>query len=369
MAPPENRPNEEVRLSLGLAALGLNFVTESYQWRLQFVFLTFSNVVLLVSVFFLPESPRWLVDHDRHDEAWEVLKKLHKSKEDPEGKLVHAEMLQIRAQVEAERSLPSSWMYILRTPHLRKRALISYRTWLLGQSTGIVAITQLLPTIFASLGVDLVLQLGLSVVFSTISFAGAFINMFLIDRIGRVRLLAIGGITSSCVLLIEAILQKYYLGTANTVGLKAAVGIVFVFIVGYSLTIEGAVYVYVTEIWPTHLRSKGATIGFASFFLNSIAYTSPASLAFKNIGWKYYLVFFAMGLVTSALALTFFPETKGLTLEEINTKFGDRVEFEFTNIFEDAANLEVKDNDVKVQHLEKHLADPNASAKAETPAV
>jgi hypothetical protein len=190
------------------------------------------------------------------------------------------------------------------------------------------------------------------------------------------------------VLLIEAILQKYYLGTANTVGLKAAVGIVFVFIVGYSLTIEGAVYVYVTEIWPTHLRSKGATIGFASFFLNSIAYTSPASLAFKNIGWKYYLVFFAMGLVTSALALTFFPEvcahnavfamdglhtnalqTKGLTLEEINTKFGDRVEFEFTNIFEDAANLEVKDNDVKVQHLEKHLADPNASAKAETPAV
>ena len=69
------------------------------------------------------------------------------------------------------------------------------------------------------------------------------------------------------------------------------------------------------------------------------------------------------GIRTNAL------QTKGLTLEEVNTKFGDRVEFEFTTIFEDAASLEVKDNDVEVQHLEKHHAEPNANAEAETPAV
>lgn len=83
---------------------------------------------------------------------------------------------------------------------------------------------------------------------------------------------------------------------------------IFVFVVVYGCTVEGAAYVYITEIWPTHLRSKGATIGFASFFLNSIAYTTPASEAFATLGWKYYMVFFALSISSGILIAIYCPE-------------------------------------------------------------
>jgi hypothetical protein len=62
------------------------------------------------------------------------------------------------------------------------------------------------------------------------------------------------------------------------------------------------------EIWPTHLRSEGATIGFVSFFATVLAFNSPASLAFANIGWRYYFVFVAITIVTCTFMAFYFPE-------------------------------------------------------------
>jgi MFS family permease len=82
----------------------------------------------------------------------------------------------------------------------------------------------------------------------------------------------------------------------------------FAFIIVYGATIDCAAYVYIAEIWPTHLRSQGATIGLVSFFSCGIAYNSPASLAIATIGWKYYFVFVAV-CVSSAIAILFYlPE-------------------------------------------------------------
>jgi hypothetical protein len=123
--------------------------------------------------------------------------------------------------------------------------------------------------------------------------------------------LVIGGYLCSIALLIEGVLQKYYLGTTNLAGLRAATAMMFVFMIFYGCTIEGPGYVYITEIWPTHLRSKGATIGFASFFLNSIAYTTPGAIAFQNLGWKYYLVFFSVCVASTTVIMFTFPEVSG----------------------------------------------------------
>jgi hypothetical protein len=104
------------------------------------------------------------------------------------------------------------------------------------------------------------------------------------------------------------VLQKYYLGTANVQGLNAAAAMMFIFAVFYGSLIEGTIYVYLSEIWPTHLRSHGAMIGFGSFWLNAIAYTTPAAEAFASIGWKYYLVLFSMSILCATIVLFFFPE-------------------------------------------------------------
>lgn len=82
----------------------------------------------------------------------------------------------------------------------------------------------------------------------------------------------------------------------------------FIFIFVFGLTIEDAGYIYVVEIWPTHLRSEGAVLGFMSFFATTIAYSSPSSVALQNIGWRYFLVFVVVSVVLSTIMLFTFPE-------------------------------------------------------------
>ncbi|PVH69793.1 general substrate transporter [Cadophora sp. DSE1049] len=313
-------------------ALGFHFIDRPYVWRLQFVMLTFVSILLLVSLPFIPESPRWLVEQERYEEAQKVLEKLHRGKNDTGAHLAKAEMVQIKAQVDAERSLPSGYIYIFKTPQLRKRAFCSILVWVMGQSTGILAIANLTPTLFGALGYSTVLQLGLSIVWTVCALIACFINAAIMDKVGRVKLLVIGGYLCSAALICEALLQKYYLGSENEAGLKAAVGMFFVFIIFYGATIDCAAYVYISEIWPTHLRSQGASIGLVSFFATSIAYNSPSSLAFATIGWKYYLVFVAVCITASTAILFYLPETAGLTLEEIGAEFGDHVEIQLRDI-------------------------------------
>jgi MFS family permease len=170
-------------------ALGFHYIDAPYQWRLQFVLLTFFGLVLLASLAILPESPRWLCEVGRDKEAWEVLERLHQNRHDLDSNLARAEMDQIKAQIDIERTLPSSYMHIARTPRLRHRAACSILTWILGQSTGILVIANLTPTLFGQLGYSTVLQLGLSIVWTVCALLGCFINAVLMDRVGRVKLI------------------------------------------------------------------------------------------------------------------------------------------------------------------------------------
>lgn len=98
-------------------------------------------------------------------------------------------MIQIRAQVDAERILPSGYIYIFKTPALRKRAFCSILVWIMGQSTGVLVIANLTPTLFGGLGYSIPLQLGLSVAWTACALLATFVNAAIMDRYGRVRLL------------------------------------------------------------------------------------------------------------------------------------------------------------------------------------
>ncbi|OAG34090.1 hypothetical protein AYO21_11759 [Fonsecaea monophora] len=326
--------------------------TRGILWRLQYIILTAVALLLVVTMYFIPESPRWLMDNGRADDAWAVLQKLHKSKKDPTAKLARMEYIQIKAQIEEEKSLPSGYWYILKTPHMRKRAICGSIVWVMGQSTGIVVIANFAPQLFAGLGYSNVLQLGLSVVWVTVCAIGTWLSGLLIERLGRVKQLALGGYLCSTCLIIEAVLQKYYIGSSNAAGLKAATAMYFIFVFIFGLLIECPGYTYIVEIWPTHLRSEGATIGFVSFFIMTIVYNSPAAEAFSTIGWRYYFVMIAVCIVSNTFLLWYCPETAGLTLEEIAAKFGDHVAVEICAI--DVNKLEFeKTGEKRVETVEE----------------
>ncbi|KAI0128644.1 general substrate transporter [Xylariales sp. AK1849] len=319
-----------------LVGLGFSFVETGYQWRLTFVVLTAASIAHLCSLYFLPESPRWLMQQGRTEEANAVLEQLHRTKSDPDANLAHAEFVQIQAQVEQEKALPHGYIHIFTTPHLRKRAFCSILLWIMGQGTGITAIANLVPVFMGGLGFGVTMQLGLGVVWCVCAIIGCGFNVVLLDRVGRVRLLVAGGFGSAIILSIMAALIKTYLGTAELAGINAVVAFYFIFGAFFTSTIECTAYVYGSEIWPTHLRSEGSTLAYASFFGNAIAYSAPVSVALNNIGWKFYLVFVSVTFVSTLIIMFYFPETKNLTLEEINAKFGDKVAIDL----KDAATTE-----------------------------
>lgn len=171
------------------AALGFHFVEASYQWRLNFIIATTCGLALLASLISLPESPRWLAEKGRAADAGKVLDSIHKTPDDPDGRIAHAELAQIVAQIELDRTLPSGWLYILRTKPMRKRLVCTLLVWSMAQSTGITVLANLTPRLFGALGYNTVLQLALSLVWTVCLFIGCFFNIFLIDRIGRVKLI------------------------------------------------------------------------------------------------------------------------------------------------------------------------------------
>lgn len=111
------------------------------QWRAPLAVGCFAPLVGLLVMLWLPESPRWLLSKDRGDKAWEIVKKLHSSDDDPEHEYATGEFYQMTKQGELERLLDSSWLEIVRRPSYRKRALIVIALPCILYSTGNLVVT------------------------------------------------------------------------------------------------------------------------------------------------------------------------------------------------------------------------------------
>ena len=120
-------------------------------------------------------------------------------------------------------------------------------------------------------------------------------------------------------------LSKVYTGSSNEPGKAAAVSFIFVHSYFYSVFNYGTVWVYTTEIFPTRLRAKGTAIctfwgqGFA-ILLQQIGLK-----VFEDIGYLFYVVFIVCTSFAGVVYYVFLPETKGATLEDISSFFGDPV--------------------------------------------
>ncbi|VUC26575.1 unnamed protein product [Clonostachys rosea] len=323
-----------VSILLGYASsawvgFGFFFVNaEGAQWRPPLAIQCLPPLILACGVYFIPESPRWLVENNQHERAEVILKRIYRDASDPNNHAANVEFAQIRAQVEVERHLPSSWSALFTIPHYRKRTFIGFTTLLAGQLTGTTVINNYGPSLYAALGHGTSASLALSAGWLTEGLVCNAINAVLLDYVGRKWLMVTGLIGCAISLLGVSIMVALYGGTTNTGGNSAGVFFLYLHLTFYATCMDASTYVYGSEIWPTHLRGKGFAISCAGLFVGSLTLLEAAPTAFATIGWRFYLIMMAFTIVCAVIFAVYFPETKGLTLEEISAVFGDEVAIE-----------------------------------------
>ncbi|KAH6647754.1 hexose carrier protein [Truncatella angustata] len=331
---------------------GCSFSTTAFSWRFPLGFQCLPAIVLVSGVWLLHESPRWLMEKDRHEEARTILQKL-RSGEDPE--LIELEFIEIRDVIAADRAIGKvSTKSIITKPSWRRRLILGCAVQAFGPLSGINVINYYGPTIYKILGIETQTSLMIVGISGALSIVYCTIGLYLLDKVGRVKPLLVSAAGLGAALLVNAV-QAQYLNENNGSQLRSMVAMNFVFSLFY--TPLGIIsWVYPAEIFPVEVRALGNAITtFTNWVVNLIfAQFSPTALA--SIGFKYFYVFFVFNIIAFLSYWFFFPETRGKTLEQMDELFGDQLIPHAMDDPEGAAAVMSKDPDLIVHVTQKEEA-------------
>ncbi|KAL4896604.1 general substrate transporter [Aspergillus ambiguus] len=297
----------------------------SFAWRFPLAVQTLFPLVVLAGSALVPESPRWMLQQGRRDEAFAIVARLHRTPDDLNDVRARQEFYLMEKQFQLDQSLSATagWGELFRTAANRRRALVAFLLMWGDQFLGIYVLTNYGVLIYASLGMKGSIPLLLYACCTSMTLIGNTWTAFYVDRHGRRKFLLTGSTGCTLSLVFLCALSARYLGTDHAPGLRAAVFFIYFYTFWWCFFMDATQYIYVAEIFPNHLRSRGVALGIGAFYLSSEVTLVGAPVALDRIGWRFYLVLIIPSLVYITLIYFLFPETKGRTLEEIGALFGD----------------------------------------------
>ena len=312
------------QLAITLGILVAYLVNAAYaddgEWRAVFALACAPATVLLLGMLVLPESPRWLFAAGREDEARRVLETLR----DPDDPQTARELEEIRATVEADRARPrESLARALTSPLARMILVVGIGLGVFQQITGINTIIYYAPTILGKAGLGTESSVMATAGIGGLNFVATIVALAVVDRINR-RTMLIGGMAGMA--LSMAVLAVTFAVDDFDGPLRwVAVGSLLAFIACFAVSWGWGFWVMASEIYPLFIRGQAVSIG------NAVQWTAnfAVSLLFPILlaAWGGAVLFSVLaGFGVLALVFTYrlVPETRGLTLEEIEREWRRR---------------------------------------------
>ncbi|KAL4953802.1 putative hexose carrier protein [Aspergillus filifer] len=301
---------------------GLSGYESSVSWRFPMAFQAFLGIALSVMLLFMPESPRWLFQHDRYQEGTEVLRLLRSSSHgvvDEAALAITVTEIQDALALEHEQK---GWSDLLKNDHIRSRRRVflacllnACQAW-----SGSTPISYYTTVIFEdSVGFDRHFALLMSGFLQIWFLVASFGTWYTIEKLGRRRSFITSAIGMASVMAIMAVMLAI---DTHVSGIVAAV-MLFAYQAFFTWGFMGGIWCYGPEILPLAHRSKGIGLATAFLWLSTFVVIEIVPVAIANIGWRTYIIFAAFNLAFVPMIYFLYPETAGFSLEAVDLAFMD----------------------------------------------
>ena len=279
---------------------------ETHAWRWMLGVAAAPAVLFFVFLLRIPESPRWLVKQHRRDEAASVLRALGNDEPDTLVREI-GESLHEETVSADERFFQRKYL---------KPILLAVMVASFNQLAGINALIYYTADIFRMAGAERTSALLQSVIIGFTNLVFTMIAMTIIDRVGRRRLLLIGAVGLAVCLGLTA--WAFQRGIGGTLVLVSLLG----YIAFFAFSQGAVIWVYISEIFPNRVRARGQALGSFThwFWAAAVSWTFP--IIAEASGALAFAFFAGMMVLQLVLVWRFLPETKGVSLEQIQRTLG-----------------------------------------------
>lgn len=310
---------------------GTSFTGTTATFRIPWAVQIVAPLTLLIALFFIPRSPRWLASKDRLEEAIDVLARVH-GHGDANAPVVQAEIAEIREAMQlAQAQGQVRWAELFHRDNALRifdGVFVHIWTQLSGNNAVLYYVSYIMEMAGLTGNVNLIassIQYVLSVIFTLPA-------ILLLDRIGRRPALIFGSVFMMIWLYAVAGVMAMYgrevpggfngsdvvtwtIDPQNKQAQAAVIACTYLLVAVYSCTWAPISWVYPPELYPVRLRGKAVSLAASANWIFGFANSYYSPPAFKTLQWRVFLIFGSFNIVAGIQAFLTFPETKGLSLE------------------------------------------------------
>ncbi len=276
------------------------------QWRWEFGVAIIPSIVFLILLYGIPRSSRWLVTTNQTLEAREVLELMGSPNSE-------AELQEIIASIHLDQGAAEEPLF---NGRYNKPLFLAVTIGLFNQLSGINAILYYSNYIFASAGFSANSAALQTVGIGFVNLLATLLGMSLIDKLGRKTLLLIGALGMAAAL--GGVAGVFY--THAHQGLL--VWLLILFIIFFAISQGSVIWVYIAEVFPSRVRSKGQSVGSSSHWIMNAIIAGTFPLIAARSQSLPFVFFAAMMLLQFFVVIAAYPETKGRSLESIQKDLG-----------------------------------------------